>query len=117
MISCRVVVIVSHRVSCRLVSGSPVAVELGSFGWIPCHSRCDSRVDSIGVVERSSRIEWLYGAFPGMEGVDSGDGCAASGPSGGEQLLGFFAYRLVEVYCGFRIVFRDWLRCMAGAEW
>ena len=45
------------------------------------------RVDSIGVVERSSRIEWFCGAFPGMEGVDSGDRCAASGPSGGERLL------------------------------
>ena len=63
------------------------------------------RVDSIGVVERSSRIEWFCGAFPGMEGVDSGDRRAASGPSGGERLLDVLACRVVDLFCGFC----DWL--------
>ena len=62
-------------VSCRR---SRVASCLVSFRfWIPCRcwawklwldpvcrSRCDSRVDSIGVVERSSRIEGFVAHFP-----------------------------------------------------
>ena len=107
MFSCRVVVIVSRRVSCRLVCGSRVAVERRCSGWIPCV------VPVVFIV--LIRSAWLSVApgskgfvahFPVWKALTVAIVVPRLDLQGESDCSDFLAYRLVDFFSGFC----GWLR-------